>query len=494
MVFAKMSGYPQWPAFITPQELIPNSVLKVKKKGTDYCVMFIPDGDFYWVTDKSLEPLTQQKLEKSLKDIPEEIKKQAKELKGKKRGKQSNIKEAIAAADGLDFETFIRAFNEDAMDEDDDEEEEEEEEEEGEPDAQEEHAPDNDAVLEEEPTDKTAKDELKKSKKGSKKEDTNEKGESEPDEIDSSEGIRTTRNGKTRASIPKKPAATTTTPTPTASTASTRNGRNNKRKASPEQEEEPETKPTSKRHRTPPKSDSTKTGESNDENENNDSTNDNVGDTSSNTTPAKSNNGPKTTEGGKDEKLQQLWLCRVKLQRSLIQRNQPTTPKDTSKLKPPTADELLVARLILYRLGDFPITTELLKETKIHKVLKCILRDPSMEYPDSFKLHERCEELLHKWDPVILTLKSEKLSGSGGHSLHRDRLASSGPKNEEKEKNAVIFKNGLSVNKKTNQQNDDSEVSALEQSILEIEAKKNEHSENDKRKLEDARTPTSVEI
>ncbi|KAG7665586.1 uncharacterized protein J8A68_000792 [[Candida] subhashii] len=499
MVFAKMSGYPQWPAFITPQELIPNSVLKVKKKGTDYCVMFIPDGDFYWVTDKSLELLTQEKLDKSLKDIPEDIKKQAKELKGKKRGKSSNIKEAIAAADGLDFETFIRAFNEDVEDEEEDDEEEEVEEDEE----------DVEEEIETKPVVNKSKSvkveskkqpESKKPRKEVKKEVTKDNLEEDEPEIDISEGVRTTRNGKTRVSIPKKPVAT-------------RNGKNNKRKAPIDEEQEVEEiiKPSTKKQRTPSKPESDKKSDEDEPNhdENQDSSN----------ITSKSNNSSKSTatttssEASKDEKSQQLWLCRVKLQRSLIQRNQPTTPKDTTNLKPPTADELSVARLILYRLGDFPVNTSLLKETKIHKVLKCILRDPALEYPDSFKLHERCEELLNKWDPIIQSLKIEKSGNNSSHHHNHNNNRGGGassrsamsPSNEESGKNTVIFKNGLTAtmgNKKSspinNNHGDDSEVSALEQSISEIEPKKSSSDEDlaggEKRKLgDDARTPTSVE-
>ena len=58
--------------------------------------------------------------------------------------------------------------------------------------------------------------------------------------------------------------------------------------------------------------------------------------------------------------------------------------KDTTGLKPPTADELLTARLILHRLQDFPITAELLRKSKLHKVLRCIIKDQTLKYPESF--------------------------------------------------------------------------------------------------------------
>ena len=97
----------------------------------------------------------------------------------------------------------------------------------------------------------------------------------------------------------------------------------------------------------------------------------------------------------------------MKLQKTLIQRNQATTPKDTTGLKPPTADELLTARLILHRLQDFPITAELLRKSKLHKVLRCIIKDPTLKYPESFKLHDRCQEVLDVWKEPIEQLKLE---------------------------------------------------------------------------------------
>lgn len=54
------------------------------------------------------------------------------------------------------------------------------------------------------------------------------------------------------------------------------------------------------------------------------------------------------------------------------------------------------------------MSVELLRETKIHKVLKCILKDEDLAYNDSFKLHEKCNELLEKWNEYIESLKLEK--------------------------------------------------------------------------------------
>lgn len=293
MVLAKMSRFPQWPAFIMPKELIPQTVLKVKKKVTSFCVIFIPDGDFYWMTDKLLEPLTRSKLDTILEKVPEHFKKDTKNKK-KKKG-LSTINEAFAAADGLDFDTFIKGIFKERGEAYDDEEEEVEEEVEDEEEEDEE---------EEETEEKPTVAEIKK---------------------------------RTNGRAPKQPIK-------------------------------------------------------------------------------KQKKDVQLTE---EEKQRQVWLCRIKLQRSLIQRNQPVD--DTRELPPPSDQELTTARLILFRLNGFPMSVSLLKSTKIHKVLKCILKDDSLAYNDSFKLHERCDELLSKWDLLIQNVKFEKLgSPANGNGYPKD--------------------------------------------------------------------------
>lgn len=244
MVLAKMPRFPQWPAFIMPRRLIPERVWSAKRTLTPYCVIFIPDGDFYWMLEKTLEPLTPARLSILLAKVPPEFLKRHVGDDGvfldKSKFKLSNLNEAIVAATKLKFTPFIkRILNVDSIEE-----------------------------------------------------------ELDPqDKADKSQTLDT-----------------------------------------------------------------------------------------------------RTSD---EEKEHQLWLCRSKLQRSLIQRNQPRAPTDISQVSAPTPDELLVARLILHRLLDFPILPLLLMHTKIHKVVKCIARDPLLEYADSFKLHELCHELLHKWSTVI---------------------------------------------------------------------------------------------
>lgn len=341
LVLAKMSGYPAWPAFVMPNSLIPPRVLKAKKKSANYCVIFIPDGDFYWMNEKNLEILTNDKLQTRLNKIPDGYK------PAKKSARTTNVNDALLAAKGMSFDQFMDKVKGYGA-------EEEEEEEEEDQDQDQDQVVEDDAEVEEEGED--AAD-----------------GESDQVDVFEQEGHD---DGDIKPKVEK-------------STKSESVSRKRKRINNDDDNDDINIKPNIKRNIKTSKNGNVN-GDSNGKNHT--------------TNIATSTKVPITEE----EKQQQLWLCRIKLQRSLIQRNQPSTPKDTKNLVPPTADELSVARLILYRLIDFPINIDLLKTTKIHKVLKCILKDEELDYPDSFKLHERCNEVLLKWDDLIQQLKLEK--------------------------------------------------------------------------------------
>ncbi|CUM45252.1 uncharacterized protein AC631_02519 [Debaryomyces fabryi] len=324
LVLAKMHGFPAWPSFVMPEDMVPDAILKAKKKTTNYCVIFIPDGDFYWMSDKNLEPLSEEKLDKKLEKIPNKNK-----PKKKAGGRTLQVTDALLATKGLDFDDFMERLDKDRIQGDEEDEEVEGYEDEEEYDA----------------------DEISESKKQD-GDDEEEKGEG--DSLEEDENALSDRNSRSKrkrsiSTNGKRKTLKASNTTPTASSQAEYTNGHNKTKVE---------------------------------------------------------GSPKLTE---EEKQHQLWLCRIKLQRSLIQRNQPVTPANPKQFPPPTANELLVARLILHRLVEFPVNLELLKKTKIHKVLKCILRDKDLEYPDSFKLHEKCEELLAKWNSIIEDLKVEKL-------------------------------------------------------------------------------------
>lgn len=403
-----MLGFPAWPSFIMPSDLIPKPILKVQKKSTNFCVIFIPDGDYNWMTEKQLEALTKDKIDTRLSKVPKT------KLKKPKGGRTKNINDALSAARDLSFDDFMdlleRRRNGEEEDDDDEDEEEEEQEVAEEPQEPEEEVKNeaNGDEAEEEEAEESAKDEKLKQDGAS---------EADGEEDEEEEEVRPSK--RTRNS----------------------NGSRKIAKTAP--------KPKTKIFSQPTNGDT----KIKDELE---------------------TNGKKPSAASKalteEEKQHQLWLCRIKLQRSLIQRNQPVTPTNTKQYPPPTVDELSVARLILHRLVEFPVSVELLKKTKIHKVLKCIIRDEDLEYPDSFKLHEKCEELLAKWNSLIEALKLEKLV-----KVMNSHTNSSPSAQDKNGVNKIITKVHDNESRLSSQAPEESEISAVENS--EILEKKNGHVE-----------------
>lgn len=288
MVLAKMPGFPAWPLFVMPDDLVPPHILKARKNAASRCVIFIPDGDFYWISDKNLEPLTADKLDSRLDKVP-----QAKRKPRRKGGRTNNVIDAFVAAQNLAFDDFMETLRSSDKSEGSDGNEEE----------------------------------------GVKSEDDKSQDQQNESQHEKSDAKESPASGDARAA------------------------RAEHRVIEPRR------------------------------------------------TRSRRENGALKPD---KDRQHQLWMFRIKLQRLLIQRNQPATPASTAQLPPPTVDELLVARIILHRLADFPVSVELLRQTKIHKVLKCILKDVELEYPDSFRLHEKCEELLDKWRDMVDSLKLEK--------------------------------------------------------------------------------------
>ena len=355
-VFAKMLGYPWWPAFITPDEYIPKNVLKARKKSTPYCVIFIPDGDFYWCNDKAVKeykPGTAKDTSKldakaiaRLKDV-----KYLKKRLTTVPKKPATFPEAIVASEKLAFNDFIKIFQEGDDDED-------EEDEEVQEDAEEDEEVQEDEVEEPEvPVKKSAPTKSRnrsdtKLRRSSRSQDVEDEGEDGDVEDQYQEEIP--KNKRKRGSVVQ---------------AST-NGKKRKLTDANDTEE-----PATESHKKP------KLENSSDE--------DTASAAGAAAASIKSGKAPVNDE----EKQHQLYLCRIKLQRTLIQRDLVQSP--------PTADELLLVRLILYRLVNFPVDKELLKKTKLYKVMRYIIKNRDLEYADSFKLHELCKEILEKWDPFI---------------------------------------------------------------------------------------------
>lgn len=98
---------------------------------------------------------------------------------------------------------------------------------------------------------------------------------------------------------------------------------------------------------------------------------------------------------------------RSKLQRGLIQRKTE-----------PTEEELKTASDYLKQLEEFSskITIDLLRISKLQKVLRAILKIPGLERPEDFKFHDRSSRLLVEWNDIITELRNEKALKNGNNS------------------------------------------------------------------------------
>ena len=399
MVLAKMTGFPAWPSFVMPVDMVPEAIMRAKKKTTNTCVIFIPDGDFYWMNEKSLEALSPEKLQAKLDKVPQDKISKAR----KKSTRTSNVVEALIAATDLQFDTFMEdlekakaSFNDVLVDDEG-----KEEEDEGEI--------DQDMEEVEVPTEIVNDDESTAKETALNADET-----AEIDEATNSHKTSTRASERARRKSPRSGEADEAAPRngPGKSHATDESAmeegladEGSKIEDTAESaKEQPKIKPpTRKRTR---RSRSAESEEEQTGNPKEDSSAGSVEPPTKKAARAIRAGSPKPNND--TDRQHQLWLCRIKLQRSLIQRNQPVTPKDPKSFPPPTVDELLMARIILQKLADFPVTVELLRDTKIHKVLKCIVRDVDLEYPDSFRLHEKCKELLDKWHDLIEDLKHGK--------------------------------------------------------------------------------------
>lgn len=404
MVLAKMTGFPAWPSFVMPTDMIPSPIMKAKKKSTTTCVIFIPDGDFYWMNEKALEPLSQDALRAKISKLPKDkLRNKAK----KKSARTNNVADALVAAEDLLFDDFMDslALYKDAINDAD----EESDEENGVPGEAQDEDDDDD------PIDNAGESDSDNAKNES---DSDGKNESQDpaDDLPSSDKVKPRKRGRRRDAIESDDEP---------DTSNDHNGNEEDEKSTEKSPlngsgEDPETDQPSRKSKRGTRSSSPKKDTKRPKRGTNGTTKEVM-----TAKPIREAGSASPKPMDEKERQHQLWLCRIKLQRSLIQRNQPVTPKDPRDFPPPTVDELLVARIILHRLADFPVSMELLRDTKIHKVLKCILKDSDLEYPDSFRLHEKCEELLDKWAELIENLKQEKQLKDGS------RIGSQAPEDSE---------------------------------------------------------------
>jgi hypothetical protein len=99
---------------------------------------------------------------------------------------------------------------------------------------------------------------------------------------------------------------------------------------------------------------------------------------------------------------------RYRLQKGLVQRG---TPPDESDME--------ACSDVMTELEKFSpkMTLELLKHSKLHKVLRAIIKIDYLDRPEDYRFHTRAEELLLQWEKLILSIKNEKVRDSPNTSV-----------------------------------------------------------------------------
>lgn len=112
-----------------------------------------------------------------------------------------------------------------------------------------------------------------------------------------------------------------------------------------------------------------------------------------------------------ERKKKEVLFLRHKLQKGLLTRDQ--LPKE---------DEVKVLSDYLVKLEQFPdLETEIIRKTKINKVLKAILKLDSIPKEEEFNFKPRSQALLEKWNKLLqeegpTSAAPEEANGVNGHS------------------------------------------------------------------------------
>ncbi|GMF00277.1 unnamed protein product [[Candida] boidinii] len=145
---------------------------------------------------------------------------------------------------------------------------------------------------------------------------------------------------------------------------------------------------------------------------NGNSTNSKSAITSNNATSTTTTNTTTTTNGTTngnnvrreytdEQKIMIVKSYRVKLQRGLLNKELELTD-DIIRQCSDIFTQMERFNLI------YGMNLNLLKISKLHKVMKAILKLPNLEFPNDFKFHERSLKLLDSWENLITIIKSEK--------------------------------------------------------------------------------------
>ncbi|GME68946.1 unnamed protein product [[Candida] boidinii] len=132
--------------------------------------------------------------------------------------------------------------------------------------------------------------------------------------------------------------------------------------------------------------------------------------TNGNLSDSKSTTGNGTSNGSNsnvrreytdEQKIMIVKSYRVKLQRGLLNKELELTDEIIRQCSD------IFTQMERFNL-IYGMNLNLLKISKLHKVMKAILKLPNLEFPNDFKFHERSLKLLDSWEGLITIIKSEK--------------------------------------------------------------------------------------
>lgn len=122
-----------------------------------------------------------------------------------------------------------------------------------------------------------------------------------------------------------------------------------------------------------------------------------------------------TAEDRFDRKKKEVLFLRHKLQKGLLTRDQQ-----------PKEEEMKMMSDYLTKLESFPdLEVEIIRLTKINKVLKAMLKLDSIPKEDEFKFKPRSQELLDKWNRILASddgpasAAPEETNGVNGHKTEK---------------------------------------------------------------------------
>ncbi|KAH8148238.1 uncharacterized protein LAJ45_07690 [Morchella importuna] len=358
-VLAKMRTFPPWPAVILSEELLPEALLKTRPsnknprtKGSSaepaevkrhWPVMYMGTNEYSWMNIANLDPLTAEILATPPTNI-----------------KSKGLLDAYQVAqEGFGLEQVKKLQASEVMDVDTAEE-----------DAAEEDAAEEEAESME--VDEPESEADKKSKKAKKR----KLSTSDEDPETSEKPAKTPKKAASKAKTPKtKTAKTPKTPAngTTAKAAA-------KPKASTAKKEKAAPAPKSAKKKTPARSSKAKSAEKVDESD-------------SEREEASSEVTKEEEKDSAEFQMKQVKQLRGRLQRGFLTKDTPPSEKDM----PDMASKFD----LLEELQNKGIDAEVIKSTKINKVLKGIFKLPSVPLDDKYNFKKRSADLLQKMNVVL---------------------------------------------------------------------------------------------